>query len=93
MSSPNTKRQTHINDIEKELPLNPHQEFASFTKKIIAYLSFQEIENLKKMNIIGITRQRKEIQSLIKDLPTAISKVSELLFERFILYENELDKL
>lgn len=93
MSSPNTKRQTHINDIEKDLPLNPHQEFASFTKKIIAYLSFQEIENLKKMNIIGITRQRKEIQSLIKDLPTAISKVSELLFERFILYENELDKL
>ena len=93
MSSPNSKRQTHINDIEKELPLNPHQEFASFTKKIIAHISFQEIENLKKMNIIGITRQRKEIQSLIKDLPTTINKVSELLFERFILYENELDKL
>ena len=93
MANSNLRRETHMSDIEKDIPINPHKEFASFTKKIISHLTLQEIIQMNKLNIIGITRQRKEIQSLIQNLPSSIEKVTELISEGIILIENELDKL
>lgn len=93
MANSNLRRETHLSDIEKDIPINPHKEFAAFTKKIISHLTLQEIVQMNKLNIIGITRQRKELQSLVQDLPSSIEKVTELISEGIILIENELDKL
>ena len=45
------------------------------------------------MNIIGLSKQRNEIESLISDIPSATKKLSQLICERIMLVENEIDKL
>ena len=44
------------------------------------------------MNIIGLSKQRNEIESLITDIPSSTKKLSQLICERIILVENEIDK-
>ena len=44
------------------------------------------------MNIIGLSKQRNEIESLIADIPSSTKKLSQLICERIMLVENEIDK-
>ena len=44
------------------------------------------------MNIIGLSKQRNEIESLITDIPSSTKKLSQLICERIMLVENEIDK-
>ena len=45
------------------------------------------------MNIVGLSKQRNEIELLITDIPSSTKKLSQLICERIMLVENEIDKL
>ena len=87
------RKSIYLKDISDVAEMKPNKEFELFSKKILSHLTIEEIINLNSMNIIGFTRQRGEIQSLISDIPSSTKKLSELICERIILVENNLDKL
>ena len=75
----------------------PNIEFTTFSNDIIANLTIQDIFDMYNLNFRGLCRLRKDIKSKYFDDNSKndenIKKIVELLSERFILVENQLDKL
>ena len=98
VESPLLRRETKISEESKiGEKMEPNIEFIPFSNDIIANLTVQEIFNMYNLNFSGLSRLRKDIQKKyftdkIKNDET-IKKVIELLCERFILVENQIDKL
>ena len=98
VESPLLRRETKISDESKiGEKMEPNIEFIPFSNEIIANLTVQEIFNIYNFNFSGLSRLRKDIQNkFFKDKAKNdenVKKVIELLCERFILVENQIDKL
>ena len=98
VDNPQLRKETKISD-EKNIgeEMIPNVEFSLFSKDIIANLTVQEIFDLYNLKFSGFARLRKDIQSKYfadkSKSDEIIKKIIELLCERFILIENQLDKL
>ena len=77
--------------------MEPNIEFATFSNDIISNLNIQEIFDMYNLHFTGLCRMRKDINSkYFSDKAKndeIIKKVIEIICERFILIENQLDKL
>ena len=98
VESPQLRRETKINDESKiGEKMEPNIEFKPFSNEILANLTVQEIFNMYNLNFTGLSRLRKDIkEKYFKDKNESdktIKKVIELLCERMILIENDVDKL
>ena len=98
VSSPQLRRETKLNDVEKiGVKLEPNIEFASVSNEIISKLTVQDIYDMYNLRFKGLSRLRKEIrEKYFKEKEKnneVLQKVVEILCERFILMENQLDKI
>jgi hypothetical protein len=98
VESPQLRRETKISDESKiGEKIEPNIEFASFSNEIISNLTVQEIFNMYNLHFTGLSRLRKDIQKkYFLDKSKNEEKKNQiigLLCERFILIENEIDKL
>ena len=98
VESPLLRRETKISEESKiGEKMEPNIEFIPFSNDIIANLTVQEIFNMYNLNFSGLSRLRKDIQKKYFTDKTkndeTIKKIIELLCERFILVENQIDKL
>ena len=98
VESPQLRRETKISDESKiGEKIDPNIEFASFSNEIISNLTVQEIFNMYNLHFTGLCRLRKDIQKkYFLDKSKNEEKKNQiigLLCERFILIENEIDKL
>ena len=98
VESPQLRRETKISDESKiGEKIDPNIEFASFSNEIISNLTVQEIFNMYNLHFTGLSRLRKDIQKkYFLDKSKNEEKKNQiigLLCERFILIENEIDKL
>jgi hypothetical protein len=98
VESPQLRRETKINDEAKiGVKMEPNIEFKPFSDEILSNLTVQEIFNMYNLNFTGLSRLRKDIkEKYFKDKNQSndiIKKVIELLCERVILIENDIDKL
>ena len=77
--------------------MEPNIEFATLSNDIISNLNIQEIFDMYNLHFTGLCRMRKDINSkYFSDKAKndeIIKKVIEIICERFILIENQLDKL
>ena len=75
----------------------PNIEFVTFSNDIIRDLTIQEIFDMYNFNFKGLCRLRKDINSKYFNDKSkndeVIKNIIELLCERFILIENQIDKL
>ena len=98
VENPQLRKETKVSD-EKIIgeTMSPNIEFVQFSNDIIANLTIQEIFDMYNLKFSGLTRLRKIIQSKYfgdkSKNDEIIKKIVELLCERFILIENQLDKL
>ena len=92
------RKETKVGD-EKIIgeEMAPNIEFTTFSNDIISNLTIEDIFNMYNLNFGGLARMRKDIKSKYfgdKSKNDDIFKnIVELLCERFILIENQLDKL
>ena len=92
------RKETKVGD-EKKIgeTMMPNIEFAEFSNDIVANLTIQEIFDIYNLKFSGFVRLRKDIQSKYfgdkSKNDEIIKTIIELLCERFILIENQLDKL
>jgi len=92
------RKETKIGD-EKVMghQINPNVEFAEFSNDIIANLTVQDIFDIFNFNFDFLSKLRKDINSKYfsdkEKKEEIIQKIVELLCERFILIENQIDKL
>ena len=98
VESPQLRRETKINDESKiGEKMDPNIEFAPVGNDIISNLTVQDVFNMYNLNFTGLCRLRKEIQQKYfsdkSKNDEIIKNVIELLCERFILAENQIDKL
>ena len=98
VESPQLRRETKISDESKVgEKMEPNIEFVSVSKEVISNLTIQEVFDMYNLHFKGLSRMRKEIQKkYFSDKAKndeIIKKMIELLCERFILYENQIDKL
>ncbi|MCQ2817672.1 MAG: ubiquitin family protein [archaeon] len=94
-SVPKKMKETKLEDLKEFLKLEPQKEFESFTNSVISQLTFYDLQNIKKMNLKYFVLNRKDILKLIEgeSKEKIILRLTEIFSEKFILYENELDKL
>ena len=98
VENPQLRKETKVSD-EKTIgeTMAPNIEFVQFSNDIIANLTIQEIFDMYNLKFSGLARLRKTIQSKYfgdkSKNDEIIKKIVELLCERFILIENQLDKL
>ena len=98
VDSPSLRRETKVNDESKiGEKMEPNIEFVPVSNDIISNLTIQEVFDMYNLHFRGLSRMRKEIQKKYfsdksKNEET-IKKIVELLCERFILIENQIDKL
>ncbi len=98
VESPSLRRETKVNDESKiGEKMEPNIEFVPVSNDIISNLTIQEVFDMYNLHFKGLSRMRKEIQKKYfsdksKNEET-IKKIVELLCERFILIENQIDKL
>ena len=98
VENPQLRKETKVSD-EKKIgeTMAPNIEFVQFSNDIIANLTIQEIFDMYNLKFSGLARLRKTIQSKYfgdkSKNDEIIKKIVELLCERFILIENQLDKL
>ena len=98
VESPQLRRETKINDESKiGEKMEPNIEFAPVSNDIISNLTVQDIFNMYNLYFTGLSRLRKDIQKKYfsdkSKNDEIIKNVIELLCERFILAENQIDKL
>ena len=98
VESPLLRRETKISDESKiGEKIEPNIEFIPFSNEIIANLTVQEIFNMYNLKFSGLSRLRKDIQKKYfmdkAKNDDNVKYVIELLCERFILVENQIDKL
>ena len=98
LDSPQLRRETKINDESKiGEKLEPNIEFAPFCNDIISNFTVQEVLNMYNLHFTGLSRLRKDIQNKYfsdeSKNDERIKQIIELICERFILTENEIDKL
>ena len=96
--SPYLRRDTKLNDESKiGEKIEPNVEFSSFSNEIISDLTVQDVYHMFNLHFTGLSRLRREIQKKFfsekSKKEEIIKKVVELLCERFILVENQIDKL
>ena len=98
VDSPQLRRETKLNDEEKiGEKIEPNIEFASVSNEIISNLTVQDIFDMYNLRFKGISRLRKNIkEKYFKEKEKSeeiLNKVVEILCQRFILQENQIDKL
>ena len=98
LDSPQLRRETKINDESKiGEKLEPNIEFAPFCNDIISNFTVQEVLNMYNLHFTALSRLRKDIQNKYfsdeSKNDERIKQIIELICERFILTENEVDKL
>ena len=98
VDSPQLRRETKISDESKiGEKMEPNIEFVPVSNDIISNLTVQEVFNMYNLDFTGLSRLRKEIQKKYFSDKSKndenIKKITELLCERFILTENQIDKL
>ena len=98
VESPQLRRETKISDESKiGEKIEANIEFASFSNEIISNLTVQEVFNMYNLHFTGLSRLTKHIQKkYFLDKTKNEQKKNQiigLLCERFILIENEIDKL
>ena len=98
VDSPQLRRETKLNDVEKiGEKIEPNIEFASVSNEIISNLTVQDVFDMYNLRFKGISRLRKNIkEKYFKEKEKSeeiLNKVIEILCERFILMENQIDKL
>ena len=98
VDSPQLRRETKLNDVEKiGEKIEPNIEFASVSNEIISNLTVQDVFDMYNLKFKGISRLRKNIkEKYFKEKEKSeevLNKVIEILCERFILMENQIDKL
>ena len=92
------RKETKVGD-EKIIgeEMSPNVEFTTFSNDIISNLTIQDIFDIYNLNFRGLARLRKDIKSKYfgdkSKNDEIFKKIVELLCERFILIENQLDKL
>ena len=95
--SPQSRRDTKLNE-DKKLGqvLEPNIEFVPFTNEVVSKLTVQEVFDMYNLNFRGLNRLRKDIKSTFfpnENNDETIKKIIEILCERIILMENEIDKI
>ena len=96
VDSPQLRRETKLNNEEKlGVKIEPNIEFSSVANEIISNLTVQDIFDMYNLRFKGLSRLRKNIkEKYFKENSKEILKnVVELLCERFILIENQIDKI
>jgi len=96
VDSPQLRRETKLDNEEKiGVKIEPNIEFSSVSKEIISNLTVQDIFDMYNLRFKGLSRLRKDIkEKYFKENDEKIlKKVVELLCERFILIENQIDKI
>ena len=77
--------------------MEPNIEFEHFSNEIVSNLAVEEVFSMYNLHFNGLYRLRKDIQKKYFGDKTkndeVIKKVIELLWERLILIENQIDKL
>ena len=96
--SPQLRRETKLNDEEKlGEKIEPNIEFNSVSNEIVSNLTVQDVFDMFNLRFKGLSRLRKDIQKKFfsekKKSEEILNKVVEILCERFILMENQIDKL
>ena len=96
--SPQLRRETKLNDEEKlGEKIEPNIEFNSVSNEIISNLTVQDVFDMFNLRFKGLSRLRKDIQKKFfsekEKSEEILNKVVEILCERFILMENQIDKL
>ena len=92
------RRDTKISDESKiGEKMEPNIEFEHFSNEIVSNLTVEEVFSMYNLHFNGLCRLRKDIQKKYFGDKTkndeVIKKVIELLCERLILIENQIDKL
>jgi hypothetical protein len=98
VNSPQLRKETKLNDKEKlGVQIEPNIEFSSVSNEIISNLTVQDVYDMYNLKFKGLSRLRKEIkEKYFKEKEKndeVIKKVVEILCERFILMENQIDKI
>ena len=96
--SPQLRRETKLNDEEKlGEKIEPNIEFNSVSNEIVSNLTVQDVFDMFNLRFKGLSRLRKDIQKKFfsekKKSEEILNKVVVILCERFILMENQIDKL
>lgn len=77
--------------------MSPNIEFAPLSDQIVSNLTVQDMLDMYNLNFGGLCRMRKEIQSKYfadkSKNDDVVKNVVELLCERIILIENQIDKI
>ena len=77
--------------------MSPNIEFAPLSDQIVSNLTVQDMFDMYNLNFGGLCRMRKEIQSKYfvdkSKNDDVVKNVVELLCERIILIENQIDKI
>jgi hypothetical protein len=77
--------------------MSPNIEFAPLSDQIVSNLTVQDMFDMYNLNFGGLCRMRKEIQSKYfadkSKSDDVVKNVVELLCERIILIENQIDKI
>ena len=77
--------------------MSPNIEFAPLSDQIVSNLTIQDMFDMYNLNFRGLCRMRKEIQSKYfadkSKSDEVVKNVVELLCERIILIENQIDKI
>ena len=77
--------------------MSPNIEFAPLSDQIVSNLTVQDMFDMYNLNFGGLCRMRKEVQSKYfadkSKNDDVVKNVVELLCERIILIENQIDKI
>ena len=77
--------------------MSPNIEFSPLSDQIVSNLTVQDMFDMYNLNFGGLCRMRKEIQSKYftdkSKCDDVVKNVVELLCERIILIENQIDKI
>jgi hypothetical protein len=98
VKSEQLRKETKISD-DKIIgeAMSPNIEFAPLSDQIVSNLTVQDMFDMYNLNFGGLCRMRKEIQSkYFSDKSKSdgvVKNVVELLCERIILIENQIDKI
>ena len=92
------RRDTKISEESKiGEKMEPNIEFENFSNEIVSNLTVEEVFSMNNLHFNGLCRLRKDIQKKYFGDKTKndeiIKNVIELLCERLILIENQIDKL
>ena len=100
VDSPQLRRETKVSDESKiGEKMEPNIEFVPVSNEIISNLTVQEVFDIYNLHFKGLCRMRKEIQKKCflngekSKNDEIVKKIVELLCERIILVENQIDKL